>query len=173
MVVTNSEETADKLKLLRDNGRTGWYEHAIIGYNSRLDGLQASILRVKLKHLDKWVEARRKHAAKYDEFLAGIEGSSCRSKADAKHSYYVYVVRVGNRDAVMAQLKEKGCGCGIHYPIPLHLQPAFSFLGGKVGDFPVAERYARESSPFRCSRNLPPIRWRKLGGIIREVVSGS
>ncbi|MCE5323147.1 DegT/DnrJ/EryC1/StrS family aminotransferase [bacterium] len=143
MVMTNSDEVADKLRLLRDNGRTTWYEHAIIGYNSRLDGMQAAILRVKLKYLDKWVEARRAHAKAYNELLSDVNGLVLPiEKPYAQHSYYVYVVRAADRDSFMAKLKENGIGCGIHYPLPLHLQPAFSFLGGKQGDNPVAEDYA-------------------------------
>lgn len=145
MVLTNNDETAEKLKLLHDNGRTTWYEHAIIGYNSRLDGIQAAVLRVKMKYLDKWVEGRRKHAKAYGELLADVDGLVLPvEKPNARHSYYVYVVRTDNRDAVMARLKENGCGCGIHYPVPLHLQPAYGFLGGKEGDHPIAEQYAKQ-----------------------------
>ncbi|MHB9036471.1 MAG: DegT/DnrJ/EryC1/StrS family aminotransferase [Armatimonadota bacterium] len=171
IILTNSDETADKLKLLRDNGRTTWYEHAIIGYNSRLDGLQAAILRVKLKYLDKWVEARRAHAQQYQELLGGIEGLVLPVELPhAHHSYYVYVVRARNRDAFMAKLKEKGCGCGIHYPLPLHLQPAYSFLGGKEGDCPVAEDYAKQIVSIPMFPELTPEQVAEAAGIIRESI---
>lgn len=173
MVLTNSDETADKLKLLRDNGRTTWYEHSIIGYNSRLDGLQAAILRVKFRYLENWVEARRAHAAQYNELLSDVDGLVLPAeKQYARHSYYVYVVRAKNRDTVMAQLKERGCGCGIHYPLPLHLQPAYSFLGGKEGDCPVAEQYAKEIISIPMFPELTTEQVAEASSIIRDVISG-
>ena len=172
MVLTNSDETAEQLKLLRDNGRTSWYEHSIIGYNSRLDGIQAAILRVKLKYLDKWVEARRAHAKKYRELLGDLAGLVLPSeKPHARHSYYVYVVRADNRDRVMAQLKEKGCGCGIHYPLPLHLQPAYAFLGGRKGDHPVSERYAEQIISIPMFPELTEEQVAEAAGIIKEVIN--
>lgn len=172
IVLTNDDAICESLKLLRDNGRTTWYEHAIIGYNSRLDGMQAAILRVKMKYLDKWVEGRRSHAKQYGEMLAGVKGLTLPvEKPNATHSYYVYVVRTDNRDSVMAQLKEKGCGCGIHYPVPLHLQPAYSFLGGKVGDHPVSEQYAKEIMSIPMFPELTPEQVTEAAEIIREVVS--
>ncbi|MGC8861783.1 MAG: DegT/DnrJ/EryC1/StrS family aminotransferase [Armatimonadota bacterium] len=172
MVLTNSDELADKLRLLRDNGRTTWYEHAIIGYNSRLDGIQAAILRVKLRHLEKWVEARRAHAKQYQSLLSGIEGINIPTEKDyARHSYYVYVVRVRNRDAFMAALKEKGIGSGVHYPVPLHLQPAFAFLGGKEGDHPVAERYAKEIVSIPMFPELTEQQVAEAAAAIKEAVA--
>lgn len=172
IIMTDSDEIADTLKLLRDNGRTTWYEHAIIGYNSRLDGIQAAILRVKLKYLDRWVEARRAHAKQYQELLGDLDGVVLPvEKPYAKHSYYVYVIRVENRDEVMAQLKEKGCGCGIHYPLPLHLQPAYADLGGKEGDNPVSERYAKQIVSIPMFPELTEDQVAEAAGIIREVVS--
>ncbi len=169
MVMTNSDEVADKLKLLRDNGRTTWYEHSIIGYNSRLDGLQAAILRVKLKYLDKWVEGRRSHAKQYQEALSGIDGLVLPiEKPYAQHSYYVYVVRAANREDFMAKLKENGCGCGIHYPLPLHLQPAFSFLGGKEGDCPVAEEYAKQIVSIPMFPELTPEQMNEAIEVIKQ-----
>ena len=173
MVLTNSDETAEQLKLLRDNGRTSWYEHSIIGYNSRLDGIQSAVLRVKLKYLDKWVEARRAHAKKYQELLGDLAGLALAvEKPYARHSYYVYVVRADNRDGVMAQLKEKGCGCGIHYPVPLHLQPAYAFLGGKKGDHPVSEAYAQRIISIPMFPELTEDQVSEAAGIIRQVISG-
>ena len=171
MVLTNSDETCEAVKLLRDNGRTTWYEHAIIGYNSRLDGLQAAVLRVKLKQLDKWVNARRAHAKQYRELLAHVEGLALPvEKPDAVHSYYVYVIRVDDRDEVVAALKEKGCGCGVHYPVPLHLQPAYAFLGGKEGDHPVAEEYAKQIISIPMYPELTEDQVAEAAAIIKEVV---
>jgi len=173
IVLTNSEEVRDKLGLLRDNGRTTWYEHAIIGYNSRLDGMQAAILRVKLKYLDKWVDARRAHAAMYRDLLSDVPGLVLPIEKDyAKHSYYVYVVQADNRDNVMAGLKEKGCGCGIHYPVPLHLQPAFGYLAGRQGQHPVAERYAGQIISIPMFPELTQEQVREAAGSIRQVMEG-
>lgn len=171
IVMTNSDEVCDSLKLLRDNGRTTWYEHAIIGYNSRLDGIQAAILRVKMKYLDGWVDGRRAHAKQYGELLGDVKGLALPvEKPYAKHSYYVYVVRTDNRDEVMAELKEKGCGCGIHYPVPLHLQPAYSSLGGKVGDHPVSESYAKQIISIPMFPELAPEQVSEAASIIRKAV---
>ncbi len=171
IVLTNDDSVCENLKLLRDNGRTTWYEHAIIGYNSRLDGIQAAVLRVKMKYLDKWVGGRRSHAKQYGELLGDVKGLTLPiEKPECTHSYYVYVVRTENRDDVMAQLKEKGCGCGIHYPVPLHLQPAYSALGGKVGDHPVAERYAKQIMSIPMFPELTPEQVSEAAAIIREVV---
>ena len=141
MVTTNNEEIAKKLKLLRNHGRiTKKYEHEIEGYSSRLDNLQAAILRVKLKYLNKWNEIRRKNAKKYNELLSNINGVITPYEADyAKHVYHLYVIRTENRDKLREGLKSKGIATGIHYPIPLHLQVAYNYLGYKRGDFPVTE----------------------------------
>lgn len=171
MVLTNSDETAAQLRLLRDNGRTSWYEHALIGYNSRLDGLQAAILRVKFRHLDRWVDARRAHAARYGELLGDVSGVALPvEKPYGRHSYYVYVVRVSDRESFMARLKEKGCGCGIHYPVPLHLQPAFAELGGREGDHPVAERYAKEIVSIPMFPEMTEEQVTEAAAVIREAV---
>lgn len=171
MVLTNSDELCESLKLLRDNGRTSWYEHAIIGYNSRLDGLQAAILRVKFRYLEKWVEARRSHAARYGELLGEVDGLALPvEKTYARHSYYVYVVRVKDRETFMARLKEKGCGCGIHYPIPLHLQPAYAHLGGREGDHPVAEQYAKEIVSIPMFPEMTDDQLAEAVAVIREAV---
>ena len=172
MVITNSDEIAEKLRLLRDNGRTSWYEHAIIGYNSRLDGIQAAVLRIKLRRLDEWVEARRSRAKRYGELLSGIDGIVLPTeRSDVRHSYYVYVVRVKNRDEFMAKLKENGVGCGVHYPVPLHLQPAYAFLGGKEGDHPVCERYAKEIVSIPMYPELTEEQQLQVATAIREAIS--
>lgn len=172
IVLTNSDETADKVRLLRDNGRTTWYEHAIIGYNSRLDGMQAAILRVKLRYLEGWVEGRRSHAKQYVEMLGDVSKLILPiEQPNARHSYYVHVVRTSNRDEVMAKLKERGCGCGIHYPLPLHLQPAYAFLGGREGDHPVAEAYAKQIISIPMFPELTQDQVTEAAAIIREVVN--
>lgn len=145
MITTNSEEIAQKVKLLRNHGSIKKYEHKIEGYSSRLDNLQAAILRVKLKYLNQWNSIRRKNARKYNELLNNIGGIITPYEADyAKHVYHLYVIRTEDRDKLREELKSKGIATGIHYPIPLHLQPAYKYLGYKEGDFPVAEKSSQE-----------------------------
>lgn len=173
IVLTNDDATAETLRLLRDNGRATWYEHAIVGYNSRLDGIQAAVLRIKLRRLDQWVEARRNHAARYVELLSDVDQITLPvEKPYGTHSYYVFVIRVSDRDAFMAKLKENGCGCGIHYPVPLHLQPAFAFLGGREGDHPVAEEYARQIVSIPMFPELTPDQVEEAAGAIKEALNG-
>ena len=146
MVLTNSEEIKARLLLLRDYGRKGRYEHILKGYNSRLDTLQAAILRVKLKHLDEWDEKRRKNAHLYTKlFKENNIDLVLPYEADyAKHVYHLYPVRVKDRKSVMEKLAEKGIWTLIHYPIPVHLQEAYKDLGHKKGDFPVSEKCCEE-----------------------------
>ncbi len=142
--VTNDAGMAKTMRLLRSWGEERRYEHTLKGYNYRMDGIQGAILRVKLRHLDAWTEARRARAADYARAFAGtgigipIEADGCR------HVYHVYAIRVRNRDAMRAHLQERGIQTGVHYPIPIHLQPAYRDLGYAAGDFPVAETVARE-----------------------------
>jgi dTDP-4-amino-4,6-dideoxygalactose transaminase len=147
MITTNSEEIAKKVKLLRNHGRiTKKYEHEIEGCSSRLDNLQAAILRVKLKYLNNWNDSRRDNAKKYNELLNDTAGIVTPYEADyAKHVYHLYVIRTEKgRDKLREELKLKGVATGIHYPIPLHLQPAYSYLGYKKGDFLVTEKASEE-----------------------------
>jgi len=143
-VLTNDDTLAKRLAMLRNHGRTGKYEHEFIGYGDRLDALQAAILAAKLPHLEEWNEARRRHAAYYRQALAGIPGLTLPSELpDVRHVYHLYVIRVaGDRDALIEHLKGAGIECGIHYPIPLHLQTAMAYLGYRQGDFPETEKAA-------------------------------
>jgi dTDP-4-amino-4,6-dideoxygalactose transaminase len=141
-VVTNDAEIAQRVAMRRDHGRTKKYEHEIEGRNSRLDGLQAAVLSVKLRHLETWTRLRRDHAAHYDETLRGVTGLELPPVVErARSVYHLYVVRTAHRDLVHAYLREHGVGAGIHYPVPLHLQPAYARLGHRRGDFPVAETH--------------------------------
>ncbi len=145
MVVTNDQKIQEQLLLLRDCGRKARYEHAVVGYNSRLDTIQAAGLRVKLKYLDRWNKMRRYNAQLYDQFLENAKQIKRPFNAGySGHVYHIYPVRVKNRDKVMESLKAKGIGAAINYPIPLHLQKAYSSLGYRKGDFPVAEKICRE-----------------------------
>lgn len=145
MIVTNSQKIYEKLLMLRDYGRVSKYAHAIIGYNSRLDTLQAAILRIKLKKLPLWNKLRKEAAYLYNQcFKDTPEVVIPYESAFAKHIYHVYSIRVKNRDELLQLLKNKGIGALIHYPIPLHLQEAYKNLGYKKGDFPVSEKIAGE-----------------------------
>lgn len=143
-VCTNDPALADRIAKLKDHGRTTKYEHDVIGYGERLDSLQAAILGAKLPHLNDWNDARRRHAAFYNQALAGIDGITTPTEvAGARHIYHIYCIRVaGDRDAILAELNARGIGAGIHYPIPVHMQPAMAHRGWKAGDFPNAERAA-------------------------------
>jgi dTDP-4-amino-4,6-dideoxygalactose transaminase len=144
-VATSSDEIASHLRKLRNWGSEQKYHHPEIGFNSRLDTLQAVVLSAKLKRLDAWNEARRQAAARYDDLLAGIEGvERPLTLPGNEHVWHLYVVRVQNRDEVLKKLNAEGIGAGIHYPVPLHLHGALSYLGYREGDFPEAERAAAE-----------------------------
>ncbi len=153
MLVTNNEEIAEKSRLLANHGRKDKYRHLIIGYNYRLDALQAAILRVKLKFLDDWSENRRKRAAQYNKLLP--EALIPEVRAYAEHVYHLYVINTDRRDELQAFLTKQGIKTGVHYPIPLHLQPAYSFLGYKPGDFPIAEACAGQVLSLPMYPELP------------------
>lgn len=141
-IVTNDEQLVDRVKLLRDFGQRKKYEHLIKGDNCRLDSLQAAVLDVKLKYLDEWNERRRDHAALYDTLLSAA-GFPVPKNLDAEgHVYHLYVTQVDDRENVQRHLSERGIQTGIHYPIPIHLQPAYADLGLRAGRFPVTESTA-------------------------------
>jgi dTDP-4-amino-4,6-dideoxygalactose transaminase len=144
-VVTSDPVVADKVRMLRDHGQPKKYLHTYVGWNSRMDGIQAAVLSVKLKYLDAANEARRAHAKHYTEALKGLRGLITPLEAECnKHVYHLYAVRVKNRDDLMSTLADKGISCGIHYPISLHLQEAYRELGYSQGDFPVSEKCTAE-----------------------------
>lgn len=142
MVVTRDAHVADQVRLLRNLGQPVRYQHQIKGYNHRLDTIQAAILCAKLPHLDKANAARRRAAAAYNQLLADLPVCAPPETAWAEHVYHLYVIRVTDRGALTAYLNEAGIATGIHYPIPIHLQPAYAELNHKLGDFPVTEQYA-------------------------------
>jgi dTDP-4-amino-4,6-dideoxygalactose transaminase len=143
-VVTQDEEIAHRIRMLRDHGQQRKYFHDIEGYNGRLDAIQAGVLRIKLKRLKRWNQARREHAAYYTELLAGIQNVILPEEADfAEAVYHLYVILVDNRDGLQEFLQTRGVNTGLHYPLPLHLQKAYAHLGYKKGDFPVAENAAK------------------------------
>jgi dTDP-4-amino-4,6-dideoxygalactose transaminase len=144
MIVTNDDELAAKLRILRVHGAGKKYIYDAIGYNSRLDALQAAILRAKLPHLDSWSESRREHAAKYDAAFEGTHVQTPTVAPDNFHIYHQYTVRVPDQGAVLDALKSAKIGFSVYYPEPLHLSRCFSDLGYKEGDLPISERTVRE-----------------------------
>ena len=144
VAVTNNPDSARTIRMLRDWGQDRKYHHVLKGYNYRMEALQGAILRVKLRHLEAWTEARRKHAAFYDRHLSGTVAKTPSAMPSSRHVYHVYAVRVASRDAVQQALHDQGIQTGIHYPIPVHLQPAYSDLAYHAGDFPHSEHAASE-----------------------------
>ena len=146
-MTTNDPALEQQIRLISDHGRVGRYEHAVVGYGSRLDGLQAAILSVKLRHLAEWTGQRRRLAARYDALLADVPGlRSVRPREDTVAVYHLYVVEVApeHRDPLRDWLDRHGIDSGIHYPIPLHLQAAHEHLDLAEGAFPVAEAKAKQ-----------------------------
>ena len=142
-IVTDDERLAQIFRMLREHGQSRKYYHDMEGYTGRLDAIQAAVLRIKLKRLAQWNQARRAHAAVYNQLLADIPGVSVVREADfAQSVFHLYVIRVDDRDGLQAFLSERGVGTGLHYPLPLHLQKAYAHMGLRKGDFPVSERTA-------------------------------
>ena len=145
LVVTNLESVSARLRTLRNHGQTGKYISSEPGLNSRLDELQAAILRVKLKHLSEWQKARQQRAAEYTKLLTRIPGITTPTvPAGSEHVFHQYTIRVARRDALQRFLAERKIGSTVYYPVPLHLQPLYAGLGHKPGDFPESERAAQE-----------------------------
>lgn len=142
MVVTNDSAAAEKIRRYRNYGQRVKYEHPVIGTNSRLDTIQAAVLRVKLPHLDRWNAARGEHAAAYNALLAGSSIVLPTAAQKCTHIYHLYVIQLDRREEVQKALTARGIGTGIHYPIPIHLQEACASLGYRKGDFPVTENAA-------------------------------
>ena len=153
-VMTSDESLGKKFKMIRDHGMDKKYYHEMYGHNYRMEGIQGAVLGVKLKHLEDWTNGRRKVATKYKELLKDVDGIKLPKEMDyARHVYHLFVVQVKNvkgemrnekRDKLQKFLSENGISTGLHYPIPLHLQPCFEHLGYKKGDFPVAEELAEQ-----------------------------
>jgi dTDP-4-amino-4,6-dideoxygalactose transaminase len=166
-VVTANGELQEKIGILRDHGQLRKYEHIMIGWNSRMDGIQAAILQVKLRYLEQRNQLRRSHAVHYDRGLVGIEGVIVPVQSTyARHVYHIYAIRVRKRDEVMRSMAERGVACGIHYPVPIHLQEAYRSLGYRQGTFPVAERCAAE---FISLPMFPELTFAQLEIVVQAV----
>ena len=142
MILTDDEALAETCRVMRNHGQTGRYEHRFVGGNFRLDTLKAAILLAKLDHLPRFLQARRRNAARYDELLAAAPVQTPVVRPHNVSACHQYSILCHERDALMAHLKQRGVGSGIYYPLPLHLQECFSYLGHKPGDFPVSEETA-------------------------------
>jgi dTDP-4-amino-4,6-dideoxygalactose transaminase len=168
-VTTNDPALAAKIKMLRDHGQAKKYFHDIEGYNGRMDALQAGMLHVKLAHLAKWNTQRRERAAEYQRLLSAAPDAVIQpyEPSWSRAVYHLYVVRTGDREGMMLHLKTAGIGTGIHYPVPLHLQKAYSSLNYRRGDFPVVEKIAAEivSLPM-----FPQLTAEQQARVVKEVV---
>jgi dTDP-4-amino-4,6-dideoxygalactose transaminase len=144
-IVTGSRELDEKIKILRDHGQERKYFHSVVGWNCRMDGIQAAVLRIKLRQLETANQLRRNHAAQYDAGLREFNEIITPTQASyARHVYHIYAIRVSNRDETIKSLMDQGIATGIHYPVPVHLQEAYRSLGYTRSSFPIAERCAAE-----------------------------
>ncbi|HEV3339229.1 MAG TPA: DegT/DnrJ/EryC1/StrS family aminotransferase [Pirellulales bacterium] len=174
LLTTNRDHLAEKLRLLRVHGMQPRYHHQVLGINSRLDSLQAAVLNVKLPHLDRWTDERQRRAARYDALFAdsGLDRVLKRpvTAPNRRHVWNQYVIRVpdGRRDALRQHLTDRKIGTEIYYPIPLHLQPCFTYLGHRAGDLPETERAAAETLALPIFPELSPVE-QEL--VVREIAS--
>jgi dTDP-4-amino-4,6-dideoxygalactose transaminase len=183
MIVTNDDKLATRLRALRNHGQAGRYLSTERGWNSRLDELQAAILRVKLRHWAGWTAARQAHARRYDALLADLPGIIRPSiPAGREHVYYLYTIRVKDRitdrnrdeaapsDVIQRRLAERGIASTVYYPVPLHLQPLYAALGGKPGDLPASERASREVLSIPLYPELTSAQIEFVAGALRDAV---
>ena len=172
MLVTNDETIAAQVRSLRDHGRRGKYEHVAVGYTDRLDALQAAVLDVKLAHLPTWNEQRRQNARAYHRHLGDTDLVLPVERAECRPVYHLYVVRTPRRDQVVSHLQAAGIGAAVHYPKPLHLQPAWQHLGYRRGDLPVSEACAEAVVSLPMYPELSEAQIAEVAGRLREVASG-
>jgi dTDP-4-amino-4,6-dideoxygalactose transaminase len=171
MVVTNNDRFTRTIRMLRDWGGEKRYEHLLKGYNYRMEGLQGAILRVKLRHLAAWTEARRAAAARYNELLADSEVIPPKALPYARHVYHIYAVRTRRRQAMQEALQAQGIQTGIHYPTPVHLLPAYADLGYQAGDFPQSEQAANEVLSLPMSADLTLAQCEEVAHAVKRLAS--
>ncbi len=171
MLVTDDDQIAARIRMMRDHGRKGKYEHLIEGYNYRLDALQAAILGAKLLHLEDWNQARRRIADLYRAALVDLDIVLPFEPEYLKAVYHVFAIRSPRRDELQEHLRNEGISTGIHYPIPLHLQPAYKDLGYKEGDLPVAEECARQVLSLPMYAELSPDQVERIAEAVRAFAS--
>jgi UDP-2-acetamido-2-deoxy-ribo-hexuluronate aminotransferase len=168
MMVTNDKALAERMKMIAAHGSRERYYHEVLGVNSRLDTLQAAILRVKIKHLDAYNQARREAAARYNALFQGLPVTTPYVDPNGEHIFHQYTLRATKRDALAAFLKERGIPHAIYYPVPLHLQKAFAMSGGKKGDFPVTEKATEEVISLPMHTELTVAQQQHIAETIKE-----
>ena len=169
-VVTNNDAYARTVRMLRDWGQERRYHHELKGYNYRLEGIQGAVLRVKLRHLENWTEARRANAAHYTKLLRDVVRTPSFAP-DVRHVFHVYAIRAPRRDALAQHLQERGIQNAVHYPVAIHQLPAWADLGYKSGDFPVAEEFATQQLSIPMFPELTEAHIETVAAAIREFVS--
>jgi len=170
--VTEDPELAKQVRLLRAQGDAGDYRHTALGTNGRLDSLQAAFLRTKLRHLSEWTAARRASAQLYRAALSGTPVVPPAETDGALHTYHQFTIRAPERDRLQAHLRERGIATRIYYPIPLHAQPCFEYLGNRIGDFPVSEQLAREVLSLPIFPGITPDQIERVARGIAEFYGG-
>lgn len=172
MIVTNDDQVADRIRMLRAHGWRKKYFPEMLGYNSRLDELQAAILRVKLRHIDDWNKRRRYLAGKYNERFAGTDIRVPSEAADALHAYHLYVIEVDERERVQQQLKEQGIPTAVYYPQPLHLAAPLAQYGYRRGDFPISERASERTLSIPFYPEMTEEQLNTVADKVEHVISG-
>jgi len=169
-IVTDDDKLADDLRALREHGQATRYYHPVVGYNARLDEIQAAILRIKLRRLDEWNERRLRHARRYSELLADSGVTTPEIPTGGRHVFYCYVIRIagGRRDALRSYLADRGIGTQIHYPVPIHLQESAQFLGYRRGDLPVTEKVSDEVLSLPMYAELTDSQIDRVTSAVRE-----
>jgi dTDP-4-amino-4,6-dideoxygalactose transaminase len=169
-ITTNDDQLAAELRSLREHGQSTRYYHPVVGYNARLDELQAAVLRIKLRKLPEWNARRQAIARHYDDQLKGSGVTTPEIPAGGRHVFHCYVIRVagGKRDALRQHLADRGIGTGVHYPVPVHLQEASAFMGYRQGDFPVTERIANEVLSLPMYAELSDGQVETVAGAVKE-----
>ncbi|WP_225771448.1 DegT/DnrJ/EryC1/StrS aminotransferase family protein [Inquilinus sp. Marseille-Q2685] len=169
-IVTNRADLAETIRCLRDWGQNGKYNHVRHGFNYRMDAIQGAALGVKLRHLDEWTDGRRRVAAVYDEALSGVAGLRLPARSTGEdHAYHVYAIQVDDRDDVRSRLAQIGVATGIHYPRPVHLQPAYAGLGYGPGQFPVSEAMAAQTLSLPIYPELAEDVARQIARAVTEI----
>lgn len=173
MVVTHNAEYARTIRMLRDWGAEKKYEHVLKGYNYRLEGIQGAVLRVKLRHLEKWTEGRRTAAGHYDRLFAGSGVPTPEAMPYARHVYHIYAIRTTQRREWQEALNAQGIQNGIHYPYPIHLLPAFADLGYRQGQFPHSEKAANEVLSLPMFPELTAAQCEEVSAAVRELAGAA
>jgi dTDP-4-amino-4,6-dideoxygalactose transaminase len=172
-LTTNDAGLAEKVRMMRNYGQRAKYDHVYLAWNRRLDTMQAAVLRVKLPHLDAWNDSRRKIASLYGELLAGSRAALPHSSPDVEHVWHLYVVQVEDRQRVQDELAAQGIGTGIHYPVPIHLQEAYSDRGYEPGAFPATEAAAKRVLSLPMYPEMTEADMRRVGDALGQVLSAS